>query len=164
MQRWIKPVAVLFLIAALASLVWGGIHFGSARVAVEWETASEVDMAGFNLYRSENKDGPFTEKINSEVVPPAEDPLAGGKYSYPDAQVKSGTTYYYMLEAVSQNGSSQRFGPVEARAVSDAWVWLAMGVILGLTGLVLLLPARKKAEPLPAEVQTAEIHPVEESE
>ena len=49
----------------------------SSLVIVEWTTESEVDMAGFNLYRSETPDGPYL-KVNTTFIPGASDPILGG--------------------------------------------------------------------------------------
>ena len=38
------------------------------RVVVTWETVSELQNAGFNLYRSEN-DYEAGERINAELIP-----------------------------------------------------------------------------------------------
>ncbi|NIN65277.1 MAG: hypothetical protein GTO63_11385, partial [Anaerolineae bacterium] len=46
-------------------------------VIVEWTTESEIDLAGFNLYRSERPDGPYV-KVNEALIPASPDPLTGG--------------------------------------------------------------------------------------
>ncbi|HUW95911.1 MAG TPA: hypothetical protein VMW58_08985, partial [Anaerolineae bacterium] len=39
----------------------------TATVIVEWTTESEIDLAGFNLYRSDNPQGAFM-KVNDALV------------------------------------------------------------------------------------------------
>jgi hypothetical protein len=68
---------------------------GASVVIVEWTTESEVDTAGFNLYRSESLEGPYI-KINPELIPSSPDPILGGHYVYTDTNVVAGQTYYYM--------------------------------------------------------------------
>ncbi len=90
-------------------------------VIVEWTTESEVDLAGFNLYRSENPDGPYV-KVNEALIPVSPDPLTGGDYVYTDTTVTVGTTYYYKLEEVELGGKSTMHGPIEVVAqASEAW-------------------------------------------
>jgi len=109
-----------------------------AVVIVEWTTASEVNSAGFNLYRSESPDGPFT-RINEHLIPASPDPLLGGSYTFTDAEVVAGRTYYYLLEDVEINGTTTRHGPIDVEAEGDGRTegLLAMALIGGaLLGLV----------------------------
>ena len=65
---WIMAVLLGLLGVAALVVIWQAIAgMGSARVVVEWSTASELDTAGFNLYRSESPDGPF-EKVNQNLI------------------------------------------------------------------------------------------------
>jgi hypothetical protein len=99
---------------------------------VEWTTASEVDHAGFNLYRGDSPDGPWM-KLNQALIPPAGDPIVGGKYSYGDDTVGPGRTYYYLLEDVALNGSTTRHPPIQVTASpAIGWGDLAWGMAAGL--------------------------------
>jgi hypothetical protein len=83
-------------------------------ILVKWATASELNNAGFNLYRSTSPNGPPT-KVNSNLIP-SNDPggILGSSYSLTDSGVTKGQTYYYKLESVEFSGSKQQFGPVNA--------------------------------------------------
>jgi hypothetical protein len=72
---------------------------------LEWTTASEVDNAGFNLYRSsaENSDG---IRVNEELVAAKGDGAMGASYAFADHNVTPGHTYYYWLESVDLKGGS----------------------------------------------------------
>jgi hypothetical protein len=89
-----------------------------AAVIVEWTTESEVNHAGFNLYRSDNSDGPYI-KLNDTLIPASLDPIAGGSYVYTDTTATAGLTYYYKLEDVELDGGTTMHGPVEAVAEAD---------------------------------------------
>jgi len=121
----------------LVLLLPGCARPGPASVTVEWTTASEVDHAGFNLYRGESPDGPWT-KLNQELIPPAGDPIVGGKYSYVDDAVEPGRTYYYLLEDVALNGATTRHPPIAVVAGPVGGGW---GELLGGAGAGLLLAA-----------------------
>jgi hypothetical protein len=84
-------------------------------VTVEWSTASELNTAGFNLARGDNRAGPFM-RLNAEVIPASPDPLVGGAYIYTDTQVVAGQTYYYQLEEVETTGSTSVQGVVAVTA------------------------------------------------
>ena len=87
----------------------------SAAVFVEWTTETEVETAGFNLYRSESPAGPYV-KVNPALIPGASDPLLGGRYVYTDTNVIAGRTYYYKLEDVELDGVITLHGPIEVVA------------------------------------------------
>ncbi len=102
-------------------------------VRVEWSTETELNTAGFNLYRGEAPDGPFPTRVNAQLIPAAADPLAGGSYSYLDHTVRPGHTYYYELQEVEQSGAINRFGPIAVRASWFVWpiaAGLALAIIL----------------------------------
>ena len=84
-------------------------------VHVEWETATEVDNLGFNLYRSDaGPDGPYV-RLNELLIPSlAPGSPSGALYTWPDAGVRPGVTYYYQLENVDVYGASTPYGPVWA--------------------------------------------------
>ena len=97
---------------------------------VTWETASEVNTAGFNLYRSDNPDGPW-EKINDQLIPPSDDPVSGGKYKFVDKSAEPGKTYYYQLEEVELSGNATRFDPIklETGGAWPGWPWWIAGAV-----------------------------------
>ncbi|MBM3128543.1 MAG: hypothetical protein FJ009_07945 [Chloroflexi bacterium] len=81
-----------------------------ARIVVQWTTATEINTAGFNVYRAERAEGPYA-KLNAQLIP-ASDALIGGKYQYADTTVVAGRTYYYQLEDVEYGGATARHGPI----------------------------------------------------
>ena len=81
-------------------------------VLVSWESASEINILGFNLYQADSLDGPWTllnDQPIPSVVPGA---VEGAVYSYLDSSVEPGRTYYYRLDAIDFNGVPESFGPV----------------------------------------------------
>ncbi len=85
---------------------------GNGQVTLEWKTASEIDNAGFNLYRSE--DGGEYERINDRLIPAEGSPTEGAAYEFVDTDVENRTPYSYMLEDVDFNGTAVQHGPVTA--------------------------------------------------
>jgi hypothetical protein len=82
-------------------------------VIVKWTTASEIDNAGFNLYRADSVDGEYVQ-INAGLIPPKGSPTSSSTYLYFDADVERGKTYYYKLEDVDLYGEKAENGPVSA--------------------------------------------------
>ncbi len=91
----------------------------SGEVAVKWTTDSEIENAGFNIYRSENLNGPYS-KINNTLIPGLGNSVMGEDYEYVDTNVIDGVTYYYKLEDVEYNGGATPHGPVESHPGIDA--------------------------------------------
>jgi len=85
---------------------------GYDSVTLAWETASEVDNAGFNIYRSKRTDGTY-KKVNGKLIPAQGGGSFGASYSYEDTHGKG--TYYYKLEDVDTYGASTMHGPVKVR-------------------------------------------------
>jgi len=83
------------------------------KVQLEWVTESEIDNAGFNLYRSESEDGEY-EKINASLIPAQGSSTQGTSYEFIDTNLKNRKTYYYKLEDIDLNGTSAMHGPVSA--------------------------------------------------
>ena len=71
---------------------------GNTQVELTWNANTEFDLAGYNLYRSEN-DQDYA-KINVSII---------ATTSYFDTDVAPDTTYYYKLSALdsNSNGSDQ---------------------------------------------------------
>jgi hypothetical protein len=86
---------------------------GARKITLKWTTASEIDNAGFNLYRAESTDSEYI-KINSSLIPAQGSPISGAAYNYIDNDVQNRKTYYYKLEDIDLNGVSTLHGPVSA--------------------------------------------------
>ncbi|MCX5884363.1 MAG: alpha/beta fold hydrolase [Proteobacteria bacterium] len=83
------------------------------KVILEWTTASEIDNAGFNLYRAESENGQYA-KINPSLIPAQGSSTKGASYQFIDENVQNRKTYYYKLEDIDLNGKSTMHGPVSA--------------------------------------------------
>ncbi len=133
-KRWFGLLWVVCLGTGLYFAYQAWQRMPTATVFVEWTTASELDTAGFNLYRSDAPDGVFTQ-VNQTLIPSSPDPLTGGSYSYTDYAVQPGQTYYYELEDVELDGNSSRHGPIEVRAQSGGLAEMMLAIIF--TGMAL---------------------------
>ncbi|MEM7345005.1 MAG: Ig-like domain-containing protein, partial [Chloroflexota bacterium] len=70
-----------------------------------WQTASEIDNEGFNVWRSSHLDGPYT-KVNSALIPALGDTNRGYTYQLTDSANLEPTDYYYVLEDIDTAGIS----------------------------------------------------------
>ncbi|OQA20060.1 MAG: hypothetical protein BWY63_01588 [Chloroflexi bacterium ADurb.Bin360] len=91
-------------------------------IRVTWETATELENLGFNLYRGESAAGPWTP-LNVELIAP-QNPggTSGAVYEWLDSGVTPGVTVYYRLEDVDIHGASTFHGPVSATAATPSAV------------------------------------------
>ncbi len=99
-------------------------HFGANRtdvgVVVKWTTESELDNAGFNILRSETKNGEF-KVINLKGI------IAGHgttnerhTYTWTDTTAKPNVAYYYQIEDISHAGVRQQLATVRMRGFVSA--------------------------------------------
>jgi hypothetical protein len=102
---WTKPLAVML---ANFDAVAQPDH-----VLVSWETVSELDNAGFNLYRTGSADRqPGPEHRLAFVPSQAPGGTSGAAYSLQDSDVAPDQTYWYWLEDVALSGATTQHGPV----------------------------------------------------
>ncbi|MBN1922211.1 MAG: hypothetical protein JW892_13265 [Anaerolineae bacterium] len=125
----------------------------SNQVRVEWETATELDNLGFNLYRGESATGPWV-KLNESFIP-AQQPglITGAVYEWLDEAAPLDTTVFYRLEDVDIRGVSTFHGPVSATPAGPAAIGLrsfgasphiAPVAVLGVVFFGALLPAARR--------------------
>lgn len=87
-------------------------------VFLEWETATEIDSAGFYITRSTSESGGF-ERIGS-FIPSEGDSVFGAYYDFRDEAVENGVTYYYILESWDYDNSVDYSDPVSAIPGTEA--------------------------------------------
>jgi hypothetical protein len=90
-------------------------HFDG--ITIQWRTASEVDCAGFHVWRSESEKGEYF-KITSTLIPSRGTLSSAYKYCYTDRNVKKDQLYWYKVEEVSSDGKSEFFGPISVEGVT----------------------------------------------
>ncbi len=82
-------------------------------VKLTWETASETNNAGFNVYRSVNAEEGF-HRINPELIKGAISSTTNNKYSFIDTGIEPNVKYSYMIEDVATDGATAKHEPIEA--------------------------------------------------
>jgi hypothetical protein len=76
-----------------------------------WETATEVDNAGFNLYRAIAEGGPYT-KITNALIPAQGDLIFGSGASYIFTDSPGSGIFRYILTDLDTSGEITLHGPV----------------------------------------------------
>ena len=95
----------------------------SSKIILQWETESEIDNTGFNLYRSAAADGEYL-KINDSLIPANGSASQSAPYTFVDEKVQNRKTYFYKLEDVDLNGNSTMHGPISA---TPRWIFWIFG-------------------------------------
>ena len=88
-------------------------------VDLAWWTGSELDNLGFHLYRSLSKTGPWT-RVTPSLIPGLGSSPEGASYSFRDAGLLNGTTYFYRLEDIDAMSGSTFHGPISATPSASA--------------------------------------------
>jgi hypothetical protein len=81
------------------------------KVILRWTTETELNNIGWNIYRSTDKTGSFT---NIDFVSSAGDSAFPNNYEYVDENVVSGITYLYYIEDIDIQGQRSKSKIVEA--------------------------------------------------
>jgi hypothetical protein len=77
-------------------------------VLLRWRTGSEVDLLGFQVYRSR---GQSWRRVTRTLIA-AKGSVAGASYRYLDSTAKRGVPYRYRIKVVNSDGTTRWFGPV----------------------------------------------------
>ncbi|MBU0491102.1 MAG: hypothetical protein KKA73_20575 [Chloroflexi bacterium] len=104
-------------------------------IVLTWETALEVDVLGFHVYRAGAAGGPGAEpaRLTAALLPAT----GGPAYTYVDETAAPGATYWYWLEVVDAGGGAARYGPVSATRPAPALHTIYLPLVLsGAEGLV----------------------------
>ena len=82
------------------------------KVILKWRTATETNNLGFNIYRSDAKDGKYI-KVNARLIAGAGSDATPHNYSFTDENVVLDNTYYYYIEDIDFSGETNRSHIIE---------------------------------------------------
>ncbi|MCA9928554.1 MAG: hypothetical protein KC419_08755 [Anaerolineales bacterium] len=113
-------------------------------IIITWETASEVNTAGFHLYRSETAADAYG-RITPRLIPAQGSAANGSQYRYEDTAVTPNHTYFYQLEEVTLNGETHLLSPepIRHRAVRLSWWSVGATAVSAIIGITLILTTPK---------------------
>ena len=91
----------------------------NGEIVIRWTTESELDNAGFNILRSDSRNGEF-KQVNSELVQGAGTTGERNTYKWVDETAKLGVVYYYQIEDVSFAGEHQTLTTTKLKGLISA--------------------------------------------
>ncbi len=84
------------------------------KALIEWTTATETDVEGFNLYRNTQHEFSTAEKINVNLIPGHGTTSDPNSYEFQDLNpVYVGTTYYYWLQSVDFSATTKVYNAIQ---------------------------------------------------
>ena len=78
----------------------------TGEVVIRWITESELNNAGFNILRSDKRDGEFTQ-VNAQLIKGHGTTSERHTYEWKDTSAKPNVVYYYQIQDVSIDGQVQ---------------------------------------------------------
>ncbi len=101
----------------LVELVYFKAQGYGGAVHISWETASEIDTAGFHIWRSWKRNPAESDyvRITGQLIPAEGNASYGATYDFIDWAVVRGHPYTYRLEDISYSGESTFHEPVLIR-------------------------------------------------
>lgn len=111
-QTWVTPTAVEMTNLSAA--------YEEDQIALEWATANELEIVGFDILRSENPTTGFV-RINAELIP-ARNPgsAQGNTYRAFDPTILADQSYWYKLDVLKIDGSREFYGLVQVGGASHS--------------------------------------------
>ena len=91
----------------------------NGKVTIQWTTESELDNAGFNILRSETRNGEFTQ-VNEQMIQGKGTTAERTTYKWVDTTAKPGAVYYYQIEDVSFAGERTKLATTKLKGLISA--------------------------------------------
>jgi hypothetical protein len=107
------------------------------KIEIEWETETEIETAGFNIYRSDTADGEFV-RINDQIIPSQSDAVSGATYIFEDKDVERGKTYYYRLDDIEYDNTTTQHDILTGEVNSLNWWTIPLTLFSGAVGIIMV--------------------------
>jgi hypothetical protein len=104
-------ITVTYTTPTAVTLALAGATRTNKDVVVRWRTRTEVDLLGFQVYRSR---GHSWQRISRSLIA-ANGSVSGASYRFLDRTARTarrGVPYSYRIKAMNRDGTASWFGPV----------------------------------------------------
>ncbi len=89
------------------------------KVTIQWTTESELDNAGFNILRSDTRNGEFTQ-VNEQMIQGKGTTAERSTYKWVDTTAKPDAVYYYQIEDISFAGEHNTLATTKLKGLISA--------------------------------------------
>lgn len=129
---------------------------------IAWDANTELDLAGYDLYRSDTGANLTFTKVNTARITGT---------SYTDDGLEDNTTYYYMLKAVDDEGLESEYSdpasgttitPGAEEEVDYMWLYALLAILIILVIVLAVASAMRKRPPAEEEEELKELDEVGE--
>ncbi|MBS3767176.1 MAG: T9SS type A sorting domain-containing protein [Candidatus Cloacimonetes bacterium] len=94
--------------------------FNNNNLTLSWETQSEEDNVGWNIYRNVESDYASAQLVTPEIIPGNGTTTEPSYYSYSDNfDYSIGQTYYYWLESIDLSGETHLYNNIATITIPD---------------------------------------------
>jgi len=108
MKQWLAAVVFFGAFAANAATDCAKPADGERpQHRVHWSTRSEIQSAGFDVFRAERADGDYV-KLNDKPIPSAKHSVRTREYEYVDYAIDPCKVYFYYVEAIGEKGNRMK--------------------------------------------------------
>jgi hypothetical protein len=83
-------------------------------IVLTWTTESEVNSAGFYVWRSETENGKY-QRLSTGIIAGQGNSSSQSGYRFSDPNAMAGKTYWYKIESVSTDGKSEFHGSISVQ-------------------------------------------------
>jgi|GEM_PF-5444765 len=105
-----EDIVVLNTVTAIELISFDARVGPDGQVILQWTTGTEINNAGFNIYRGDMARNQWVQ-INAERIAPQGSEVSGASYTFVDRPGPG--TFYYMLEDVDTSGVRTQHDPVQ---------------------------------------------------
>lgn len=89
-------------------------------ISLRWETLTELNIVGFNVLRSEARDGDYAAQNTEPISALSPGQITGNSYTFDDAVVEVGKTYFYRIEVMHTDNSTELTNPIQVSIAPPA--------------------------------------------
>jgi len=86
-------------------------------IELSWRTESEVENLGFRIWRSFARNGDY-QCLTPSIIPGQGNKSSATEYKFTDSHVNKGVIYFYKIEQIDYQGTSEFFGPFSGQVAS----------------------------------------------